>query len=216
MALGVAAAGNPVVVRGAWFGTADAPALLLLLLAFALLLRSRNAWAAAALAAAVLTKQFALVAVPFFAASLLLRGPQGAWKAPALAFGAVVGVGFLPFAVADAGALWDDTVSYGTGTYRIVGYGLSALLLRADVIGDRNGSYPFFLLVAAVWLPVTAVLVGAQLRLGLLWLGGAGFTASIFLLLFLGRVFQISYLVYPLTGIVLTALLALAVRPRER
>jgi hypothetical protein len=215
MALGVAAAGNPIVVRGAWFGTADAPALLLFLLAFALLLRSRNAWAAAALAAAVLTKQFALVAVPFFAASLLLRGPRGAWRVPALVFGGVVGVGFLPFVAADAGALWNDTVTYGTGTYRIVGYGLSALLLRAHVIGDHNGAYPFFLLVVVVWLPVTAVLVRAQLRFGLLWLGGTGFTASVFLLLFLGRVFQISYLVYPLTGIVLTALLALAVRQND-
>lgn len=210
LALGVAAAGNPIAVRAAWFGTADAVSLLLLALAFGLLVRRRDGWAAAALAAAVLTKQFAVVGVPFFVASLLVRGPRAAWKRPAAVFAAVLATGFLPFVVSDASALWRDTISYGAGTYRIVGYGLSALLLRAHVIGDRNGSYPFFLAVALVWLPATFILVRAQLRSGLLWLGGAGFTASVFVLLYLGRVFQISYLVYPLTGLVLTALLALA------
>ena len=29
------------------------------------------------------------------------------------------------------GALWDDTIAYGTGTYRIIGYGLAGLLRRA-------------------------------------------------------------------------------------
>ena len=38
--------------------------------------------------------------------------------------------GALPFLIADPGALWDDTIAYGAGTYRIVGYGLSALLVR--------------------------------------------------------------------------------------
>ena len=41
LALGVLLAANPIVVRAAWFGTADAPTLLLLVLAFALVLRRR-------------------------------------------------------------------------------------------------------------------------------------------------------------------------------
>ena len=120
----------------------------------------------------------------------------------------MVAAGFLPFLIADAGAVWTDTVRYGAGTYRIVGYGLSALLLRAHVLSDRNGAYPFFPLVLVIWLPVTAYLVRSQLRARSLWLGAAGFTASVFVLLFLGRVFQISYLVYPLTGLALTGLVA--------
>src|SRR5262249_7519074 len=68
LALGVLLAANPIVVRGAWFGTADAPTLLLLVVAFALLLRKQAGWAGVAFGAAVLTKQFALVAVPFAAA----------------------------------------------------------------------------------------------------------------------------------------------------
>ena len=44
LTFGVALAANPVAVRGAWFGTADAPTLLLLLAAFAFGLRRRPGW----------------------------------------------------------------------------------------------------------------------------------------------------------------------------
>ena len=47
LAVGAALAANPLLVRGAWFGTADAPSLLALVLAFALLTRSRFVGAAA-------------------------------------------------------------------------------------------------------------------------------------------------------------------------
>ena len=103
---------------------------------------------------------------------------------------AVIAVGFLPFLIGSAGDVWTDTVRYGAGTYRIVGYGLSALLLGAHILSDRNGAYPFFPLVLAVWFPVTAFLVRGQLLARSVWLGCARFTASLFVLLFLGRVFQ--------------------------
>src|SRR4029079_15858765 len=103
-------------------GTPDPRSLRALVLAFALLTRSRYVWAAVALAAAILLKQFALVALPFFVLMLLARGRgrETITRAGA-AFAAVLVAGFLPFAIADAGALWDDTVGYGTGTYRILG-----------------------------------------------------------------------------------------------
>ncbi|TML68833.1 MAG: DUF2029 domain-containing protein, partial [Actinobacteria bacterium] len=212
LAFGVAAAANPVAVRAAWFGTADAPTLLLLFASFALVLRRRPAWAGAALGAAILTKQFALAAAPFVVAAVLVSwGRRDALRAVAIGCG-VVAAGFLPFLIADPGAVWTDTVRYGAGTYRIVGYGLSALLLRAHVLSDRNGAYPFFPLVFAVWLPVTAFLVRGQLRGRIPWTGCVGFTASVFVLLFLGRIFQISYLVYPLTGLALTGLVAVGER----
>ena len=40
------------------------------------------------------------------------------------------------------------------------------------------------------------------------WEAAAGFTVSIFTLLFIARVFQTSYLIWPLTGIAVAALLA--------
>jgi hypothetical protein len=209
LAIGSALAASPLLVRGAWFGTADATAILALLLAFALLTRSRYVWAAVALAAAVLLKQFALVALPFFVVMLLARGlPRPALARAGAAFAAVLVAGALPFAIADPGALWSDTVGYGAGTYRILGYGLSALLLDAGVLDDRYGPYPFTVLVLLVWLPVTAWLVGLVRRSGRDWEAAAGFAVSIFTLLFIARVFQTSYLIWPLTGVAVAFLLA--------
>ncbi len=59
-----------------------------------------------------------------------------------------------------------------------------------------------------MWLPVTAWLVRLQLRSRELASGAVGFAVSIFLLLFLGRVFQTSYLIYPLVGMTLALLLS--------
>ncbi len=59
LALGALLVCNPIAVRSAWFGQNDAPSLLLLVLAFALVTRRRYGWAAAALAGAILLKQFA-------------------------------------------------------------------------------------------------------------------------------------------------------------
>jgi hypothetical protein len=209
LGLGAAVALSPLLVRGAWFGTADAPSLLCLILAFGLLARSRLLWAAGLLAAAVLLKQFALVAVPFFAVMMLQRRvSRGVLAWSAVVFTAVVAAGFLPFLIADAGAVWEDTIRYGAGTYRILGYGLSAILLNLDVIDDRYGPYPFAWLAALVWLPVTVYLLWQQRRSDEHWEGAAGFAVSIFVLLFIARVFQTSYLVWPLVGIALAAALA--------
>jgi hypothetical protein len=207
--VGAALAANPILVRGSWFGTADAPSLLALVLAFALLVRGRILWAAASLGVAISLKQFALVAVPFLAVMLLSqRVPRRTlWQAAGIAAGIVVATA-LPFLVADPGALWDDTIAYGADTYRIVGYGLSNLLLNAGILDDRFGYYPFLPLAIVVWLPVTAWLLLNQRRDGRLWPGAAGFAISIFLLLFLSRVFQTSYLIWPLAGIAIALLLA--------
>ena len=49
-------------------------------------------------------------------------------KRAALVFGGVLAAGILPFLIADPVAFYEDTIKYGAGTYRIVGYGLSAIL----------------------------------------------------------------------------------------
>ena len=212
LALGAALAANPLAVRAAWFGTADAPAVLALVVAFALLLRRRHTGAAVALALAVLLKQFAAVAVPFFAAVLVWRASRPALRRAAVAFVAVLAVGFVPFLVAGAGALVADTITYGGATYRIIGYGLAGILLEAGAIGDRFGSYPFALLALLVWLPLTAWLVVRQARSRVAWTAPAAFAASIFALFFIGRVFQTSYLVWPLAAALLAGLIALSER----
>jgi hypothetical protein len=209
LAAGVALAANPLATRGAWFGTADAPSLLFTVLAFALVTRARYVLAAASLAVAVLLKQFALVALPFFAVMLLTRGvPRPVLYRAAGIFALVLVAGILPFAIADPGALWDDTIAYGAQTYRIVGYGLSGVLLEIGILDDRFGSYPFLPLALLLWLPLTAWLVWTQWRSRRLWVGAAGFAVSIFALTYLGRVFQTSYLIWPLTAVLVSFVLA--------
>jgi uncharacterized membrane protein len=207
LALGAVLACNPIALRSAWFGQNDAPSLLLLVLAFALVSRRRFAWAAAALAGAVLLKQFALVAAPFLALMIVKQG--GTLKRPAFAFGGVLAAGVLPFLVADPVAFYEDTVRYGAGTYKIVGYGLSGILVRLGVLEDRDGAYPFALFALLTWVPLTIWLLYLQRRAGEVWLGAAAFALSILWLMFIGRTFNNYYLVWPLTGAVVAALLAL-------
>jgi hypothetical protein len=217
LAIGAGLAANPLIVHGAWFGTADAPALLALVLSFALVARGRPVWGGASLGAAIALKQFALVAAPFLLVMLIIaRVPRRTlWQAGA-AFGGVLLATALPFLIADPGALWDDTIAYGADTYRIVGYGLAALLLNLGVLDDRFGSYPFLPLAILFWLPITAWLLWSQWRARTSWAAAAGFSVSMFVLLFLSRVFQTSYLLWPLTGIGLALLLASAERTSQR
>lgn len=209
LALGALVVANPIAVRSAWFGQNDAPALTLLILAFALASRSRWRWAAAVLAAAVLFKQFAVIAIPFLA---LLAVKQGVprrelWRCGGV-FAAVVAVAVLPFLLADPVAFWEDTVEFGAGTYKIVGYGLSGVLVRLHVLADRDGAYPFAAIALLTWLPLTAYLLVKVHRARELWPAAAGFAISILVLLFIGRTFNNYYLVWPLTGAVIAAALA--------
>jgi hypothetical protein len=217
LVLGAVLVCNPIAVRSSWFGQNDAPSLLLLVLAFALASRRRFGWAAAALAGAVLLKQFALVAVPFLALIVLRehgastrRSALEALRRPALAFTGVLAAGILPFLIADPVAFYEDTIKFGAGTYRIVGYGLSAILVEIDVVQDREGAYPFALLALLTWLPLTVWLLLVQWRSPELWVGVAAFAVSILWLMFIGRTFNNYYLVWPMTGAVAAALMAVA------
>ena len=210
---------NPIAVRSAWFGQNDAPSLLLLVLAFALASRRRFGWAAAALGGAVLLKQFALVAAPFLALMIVRdhgsqrREALDSLRRPALAFFGVLAAGILPLLVADPVAFYEDTIRYGAGTYRIVGYGLSAILVEVGIVDDREGAYPFALIALLTWVPLTVWLLILQRRSDALWIGAAGFAISILWLMFIGRTFNNYYLVWPLTGAVAAALLASARAP---
>ena len=205
LALGAVLVCNPIAVRSAWFGQNDAPSLLLLVLAFALVTRRRFGWAAAALGGAILLKQFAVVALPF----MVLMVPREEWKRAGLILAGVLAAGILPFVVADPAAFYDDTVKYGAGTYKIVGYGLSAILVRLGIIEDREGSYPFALLAVLTWVPLTLWLLLAQRKTHELWLGAAAFAVSILWLMFIGRTFNNYYLVWPMTGALIAALMAI-------
>jgi len=207
LAIGAVLAANPLAVRAAWFGTADAPALLALVLAFACAQRRRFTGALALVGVAMILKQFAALAAPFLLLEAWRVGGRRAIVRPLLALALVVVVPSLPFVIADPGAFWDDTITFGAETYRVIGYGLAGILVNAGVI-DRTGSYPFPLVALVSWVPVTVALLVAQRRNPAPWLPAAGFAASMFMLVFIARVFQTSYLIYPLTGIAIAAVAA--------
>jgi uncharacterized membrane protein len=156
----------------------------------------------------VLLKQFAVVAIPFLALMLVKQGVERAeLKRCAAVFAAVIAVVSLPFLIADPVAFYEDTVKFGAGTYKIVGYGLSAMLIRAGILDDRDGSYPFALIALLTWLPLTAWLCVQAHRAKELWVPAAAFSISILVLLFIGRTFNNYYLVWPMTGAMVAALL---------
>ncbi|MBA3262375.1 MAG: DUF2029 domain-containing protein [Thermoleophilaceae bacterium] len=211
LALGALLVCSPIAVRSAWFGQNDAPSLLLLVLAFALVSRRRFGWAAATLAAAILLKQFSLVAAPFLALMIWQMGTdREERKRAVLAFVGVLAAGIIPFLIVDPVAFYEDTIRYGAGTYRIVGYGLSAILVRTGIVADREAAYPFGLIALSTWVPLTVWLLLAQRRSREVWIGAAGFAISILWLMFIGRTFNNYYLVWPMTGAVIAALLACA------
>ena len=209
LVIGAVVVCNPIAIRSAWFGQNDAPSILLMILSFALVTRGRHGWGAASLGAAVLLKQFALVAAPFLALMLLKRGVSRRELArPAAIFAGVIAAGVLPFFIAAPGAFWEDTVKFGAGTYRIVGYGLSAILVRVGIVEDREGAYPFALLALLLWVPLTAWLLLVQWRARELWIGAACFAISLLVLLFIGRTFNNYYLVWPMMAAAIAALIA--------
>jgi hypothetical protein len=235
LALGAVVVANPIAVRSAWFGQNDAPALTLTILAFALATRGRFRWAAVVLAAAVLFKQFAVVAIPFLAlmaakqgagvrepaAGMSLRAQLGGGVGRELLrcaaiFAAVFVAGCLPFVIADPTSFWEDTVEFGAGTYKIVGYGLSAMLVRAGILADRDGAYPFALIAILTWLPLTAYLLLTVQRARALWPAAAAFAISILVLLFIGRTFNNYYLVWPMTGAIIAAAICASERAAPR
>ncbi len=93
-----------------------------------------------------------------------------------------------------------------------MGYGLSAILIRAGILEDREGSYPFVLFALLLWLPLTVWLLVQQRRSHEAWMGAAGFAISILVLLFVGRTFNNYYLVWPATGAAVACLIALSAR----
>ena len=115
----------------------------------------------------------------------------------------------LPFLIADPVAFYDDTIKYGAGTYKIVGYGLSAIMVRLGILEDRDGSYPFALVALLTWAAAHG-LAAHRPAPGRGALGGRGglLALSLLWLLFIGRTFNNYYLVWPMTAGVMAALMA--------
>ena len=209
LAAGALLAANPLMIRSTWFGILDAPVVLALVLAFALSLRGRWGWAGALVALALVQKQYAFVAIPFLGVAAWQAGGGVALKRAGAWLVGITALFTLPFLVWGPSAFLDDTIVYGTSAYRIVGYGLSGILVDLNVV-VRDGSYPFVLIALVTWLPLTLLLMRRQLRDPAPWRAALGFALSFLVLAWVARYFQTSGFVYPLVGLIIAATIALA------
>lgn len=137
-----------------------------------LLGRQRFGWAALAFGLAFASKQSAWFLLPFYVAYLYAtaNGPRrwlvvGRRLWPAILTATVVMVPFFAWSPSD---FIDDAIRYGTGSaelsYPISGFGLSQLLLSAGVIASKWDQYPFWILQAAVGIPLLFWLVRRVIR----------------------------------------------------
>jgi hypothetical protein len=209
LGVGALLAANPLLLRSTWFGILDAPVVLALVLAFALALRGRWGWTGALIGLALIEKQYAFVAIPFLAVAAWQAGGRAALVRAGAWLIAVVAIATLPFLLWNPGAFIDDTLIYGTSAYRIVGYGLSGILVDLGAV-TRDGSYPFVLIALVTWLPLTLLLLRRQWRMPAPWQAALGFALSFLVLAWIARYFQTSGFVYPLAALLVAAAIALA------
>ena len=209
LGVGALLAANPLLLRSTWFGILDAPVVLALVLAFALALKGRWGWTGAFVALALVEKQYAFVAIPFLGLAAWQAGGRDALVRSGAWLVGVTAVVVLPFLLWSPGAFIDDTLVYGTSAYRIVGYGLSGILVDLHVV-VRDGSYPFILLALVVWVPLTLIALRRQWRAPEPWRAALGFALSFLILAWIARYFQTSGFVYPLAGLLVAAAIALA------
>ncbi len=82
------------------------------------------------------------------------------------------------------------------------------MLVRAGILDDRDGAYPFAAIALLTWLPLTAYLLVQVHRARQLWPAAAGLSISLLVLLFIGRTFNNYYLLWPLTAAIAAAAIA--------
>jgi hypothetical protein len=163
---------HPVsLLVGGVHGQFDAIPLLFLLLATEALRRGRRDASALALAAAIATKSFPVLALPFLA-----FGTRESWRSAARYAALALGPGallLLPFAIADLGALRRELFAYGG----IADFGWTGVLRGAEWLatGDLPRSEARFWPVAsflskalflAAWAGLVVAVRSGRLRLG--------------------------------------------------
>jgi hypothetical protein len=163
---------HPVsLLVGGVHGQFDAIPLLFLLLATEALRRGRRDASALALAAAIATKSFPVLALPFLA-----FGRRESWRSAARYAALALGPGaalLLPFAIADFGALRRELLAYGgiadfgwTGVLRGIEWLATGALPRAEARFWPVASFVSKGLFLAAWAGLVVAVRKERLRLG--------------------------------------------------
>lgn len=168
---------NPDVVYYFVYGTNDIVATTCLVISIVFLVKKRYLWSALLFSAALLTKQFIVLFLPFYILHLYSQGPSlirdknGKFtplvKACAVILGMVI-LFALPFALWNFNAFVDDIIRYPYGTsatsWNIAGWGLSKALLDTGFIKDQNDYYPALPFYLFILLPLMAAMFWKQLK----------------------------------------------------
>jgi hypothetical protein len=163
---------HPVsLLVGGVHGQFDAIPLAFLLLAIELLRRGRRDASALALAAAIATKSFPVLALPFLA-----FGSRGKWRSAARYAALALGPGallLLPFAIADLGALRRELFAYGgiadfgwTGVLRGAEWLATGALPRSEARFWPAASALSKALFLVAWAGLVVAVETGRLRLG--------------------------------------------------
>jgi len=163
---------HPVsLLVGGAHGQFDAIPLLCLVLATEALLRGRRDASALALAAAISTKSFPVLALPFLA-----FGARDSWRSAARYSALALGPGallLLPFAIADSGALRRELFAYGgiadfgwTGVLRGAEWLATGALPRSEARFWPVASFLSKALFLAAWAGLVLAVRSERLRLG--------------------------------------------------
>ena len=168
---------NPDVVYYFVYGTNDIMATTCLVVSIVLLAKRRYLWSAVLFGAALLTKQFILLVLPFYLLYLYgqskspIRDKNGQWS-PMVKAGSVILVMVivfaLPFALWNFNAFIDDIIRYPYGTsatsWNIAGWGSSKAALETGLIKGEKDYYPALPFYIVVLLPLVAAMFWKQLK----------------------------------------------------
>jgi hypothetical protein len=169
---------NPFFIGAIVRGYNDCQALFWILLFTWALARRKHMLASVFLALAILSKQLAVILVPFYllyvcaepAPELSLKSAAGmALRAlrPLAPIIAIVLLGLLPFIIWDAEALYDNLVRVQNSYYPLKGkdsFGIGSLLLYSGVVDLPSSPFPFWIPRLILGLPLLMVICVRQIR----------------------------------------------------
>ncbi len=191
---------NPIFVFYFITGFNDIFVYFFLILAFYLLLKEKNAWSALVMGLALLSKQTAWLAFPFYILYLLGKN-NGNFKAVLKKMWPLYLTFILfalPFIIWSPSNLITDTLLYASGSsqhiFPILGSGFSSFLLEAGIIKDWLDYFPFWIIQLIICLPLLFFLLRDQIKNNTVSRLVFNYTFLLFVYLFFNRFFNPNYL----------------------
>lgn len=207
---------NPLFVPFFVEGRNDIVVTFWLLAALVLLNGDRFVWACLALALAIASKQTAWFMVPFFAFYVWARNENKSIAArlklflPSLVLLSLL---IVPFVLWDAGAFWDDTITFQSGAggeltnYPIKSLGFGSFVVGFHLVAHNTDAFPFASFQLILGVPLLALLLWIQQRAQTLSRVVLNYALFLTFILFFSRTFNDNHLGYLVTWLIFGFLL---------